>query len=430
VQQLSVQGEVKDNHLRELPLSLAKNIELLRRLPKMNAFNGLGAYGRSLAPGLRSPLLETTGFGANPGALKMFSFVPEHLPRGAGLVVVLHGCGQTAAGYDLGAGWSTLAKHYGFALLMPEQQICNNANTCFNWFNPEDASRDSGEPASIREMIARMVRDHQLDPRRIHVTGLSAGGAMASVMLATYPEVFAAGAIVAGLPFGIASNLREALSGMLQSSPRSAEELGDLVRHASKHKGPWPKVSVWHGSADRTVNPVNANEIVKQWLDVHGLPLAPMSVADVDGYPREVWWNAHGETIVESYTITDMAHGTPLGIADNDERYGEGGAFLIEAGISSSYHIAKFFGLTERVRVPPEVVKEVAKPVAKDTPKEMKKTTPPPAPIATRAPDLAATLWPRPTPVRHGKPSRAPRRRGIDVGSVITRALTAAGLMK
>ena len=80
------------------------------------------------------------------------------------------------------------------------------------------------------------------------------------------------------------------------------------------------------------------------------LPPAPMSEGDVDGYPRQVWWNADGETLVESYTITDMAHGTPLGIADNDERYGAQGAFMIEAGISSSYHIANFFGLTERCR--------------------------------------------------------------------------------
>ena len=134
--------------------------------------------------------------------------------------------------------------------------------------------------------------------------------------------------------------------------PRPANELGDLVRKATRHKGPWPKLSVWHGSADRTVNPANADEIVKQWLDLHGLPLAPMSKAKVDGYPREIWWNADGETVVESYTITNMAHGTPLGVADNDERYGEAGAFLIEAGISSSYHIAKFFGLTGRVHQP------------------------------------------------------------------------------
>ena len=194
---------------------------------------------------------------------------------------------------------------------------------------------------------------------------------MTSVMLATYPEVFAGGAIIAGLPFGVATNMREALSGMYQSPSRPAGELGDLVRNASNHKGPWPKLSVWHGSADRTVNPANADEIVKQWLDVHQLPSAPMSEADVDGYPRQVWWNADGETIVESYTITNMAHGTPLGIGDNDERYGAQGAFLIEAGISSSYHIANFFGLTEWIHQPvKETVKETAKETVKETVKE------------------------------------------------------------
>jgi poly(hydroxyalkanoate) depolymerase family esterase len=404
-----------------LLLSLAKNVEFLRHLPKLNGFNGLTAYGRSLAPGFHSPLVETTGFGTNPGALRMLSFVPEHLQRPPALVVVLHGCGQTAAGYDLGTGWSTLAKRYGFALLMPEQQASNNANTCFNWFNPEDTTRDHGEACSIRQMIARMAGDHKIDLRRIYVTGLSAGGAMTSAMLATYPEVFAGGAVIAGLPFGIATNVREALNGMLQSPSRPARELGDLVRDASTHKGPWPKLSVWHGSADRTVNPANANEIVKQWLDVHQLPLTPMSTADVDGFPREVWWNADGETVVESYTITDMAHGTPLGTSDNDERYGEEGAFLIEAGISSSYHIANFFGLTEQIHQP----KAAPTGISRDRVGTIAMTVPVPAP----EPDLATILWPQASG-RRAAPPQMPRRRAIDVGGVITRALTAAGLMK
>jgi len=400
-------------------LSLAKNVDFLGHLRKLNGFGGLAAYGRTLAPAADSPLIETTEFGSNPGALRMLSFVPEQLPRGAGLVVVLHGCGQTAAGYDLGAGWSTLAKHYGFALLMPEAS--NNANTCFNWFAAEDTARGQGEACSIRQMIARMVIDHKLDSRRIHITGLSAGGAMTSVMLAAYPDVFSAGAIIAGLPFGIAANVREALSGMMQPSPRPSNELGDLVRNATKHKGPWPKVSVWHGSADRTVNPANADEIVKQWLDLHGLPLAPMSKAKVDGYPREVWWNADGETVVESYTITDMAHGTPLGIADNDERYGAAGAFLIEAGISSSYHIAKFFGLTDRLRQP----RAAPTGISRERPDTIALTVLVPAP----EPDLAPRRQ-RPAPSRPAKRPRTLRGRAIDVGDVITRALTAAGLMK
>jgi poly(hydroxyalkanoate) depolymerase family esterase len=363
-----------------------------------------------------SPLQEITGFGDNPGALRMFAFVPAELQKPRALVVVLHGCGQTAAAYDLGAGWSTLARHYGFALVMPEQQRINNANTCFNWFNPDDTARDSGEAKSIREMIAHMVQAHRIDPRRIYITGLSAGGGMTSVMLATYPEVFAAGAIIAGLPYGIASNLREALDGMFHSPQRPERELGDFVRRATDHRGPWPKVSVWHGSADRTVNPGNANEIVKQWLDLHDLPLTPMAETNVDGYPRQAWWNRDGETLVESYTITGMAHGTPLGLADNDQRYGLEGAFLIEAGISSSYHIAKFFGLTGWI--------QEAKKKAEAKPAAPAKAVP----VRPPAPHLARTIR-----VKVAEEKAAPKREQasrFDLGQIITRALTAAGLMK
>jgi poly(hydroxyalkanoate) depolymerase family esterase len=385
--------------------------------------------------------VETSDFGSNPGALRMFSYVPAHLQDPRALVVVLHGCGQTAAGYDLGAGWSTLAKRYGFALLMPEQQPSNNPQGCFNWFIPEDTARGNGEACSIRQMIGRMAADHRIDARRIFVTGLSAGGAMTSVMLATYPELFAGGAVIAGLPFGVASNVREALNGMFQSPPRPARELGDLVRNASKHRGPWPKLSVWHGSADRTVNPANANEIVKQWLDVHRLPQAPMAEAMVDGHPRQIWWNADGETIVESYTITDMAHGTPLGVADNDERYGAQGAFLIEAGISSSYHIANFFGLTQWIRQSKETASkqsatnqaagsQAAKPLSPPAAGPSAKVIPMPPPVSVPMPNLAKVLWPLTAVNRAPLPPREPQRRGIDVGAVITRALTAAGLMK
>lgn len=418
-------------------MSLAKNVDYLRHLPKLHGF---ADFGWPPKPGQRSPLVETKDFGSNPGNLRMFSFAPDNLQPAPGLVVVLHGCGQTAAAYDLGAGWSTLAKHYGFALLLPEQQSLNNANGCFNWFNPEDTARDSGEASSIRQMIARAVEDIGIDRERIFVTGLSAGGAMTSVMLATYPEIFAGGAVIAGLPFGVASNVREALSGMFQSPTRPASELGDLVRNASNHKGPWPKLSVWHGSADRTVNPANANEIVKQWLDVHQLPSAPMSEGTVNGYPRQVWWNADGETIIESYTITDMAHGTPLGMGDNDKRYGNQGAFLIEAGISSSYQIANFFGLTEWIRQSQESAKQAEKQSAKQSAaqaakpsaaaKKVAKKIPLVAPVPAPAPDLAQVLWPLATFNHPAEPPQQPKRRGIDVGSVITRALTAAGLMK
>src|SRR5205823_14063198 len=113
----------------------------LRHLPKTPGLNVLDGFARGPRREIRGPLVETTGFGSNTCNLRMFSFVPEKLQPSPALVVVLHGCGQNAAGYELGAGWSTLAKHYGFALLMPEQQTSNNANACFNWFNPEDTRR-------------------------------------------------------------------------------------------------------------------------------------------------------------------------------------------------------------------------------------------------------------------------------------------------
>jgi poly(hydroxyalkanoate) depolymerase family esterase len=220
-----------------------------------------------------SRLQKVTDFGTNPGALGMLTFVPDVLSPRPALVVVLHGSLQSAAEYDRGAGWSTLADQFGFALLMPEQTSQNNLTRSFNWFEPADTRRGEGEAHSIVQMVERMVRDHDIDPSRIFVTGLSAGGAMTLAMLATYPDVFAAGAVIAGLPYGAATNPHEALRGMFQAPPKSSSELGDLVRDASPNTAVWPRLSVWHGSADRTVKPSNAGEILKQWLDVHDLPL-------------------------------------------------------------------------------------------------------------------------------------------------------------
>jgi poly(hydroxyalkanoate) depolymerase family esterase len=291
-------------------------------------------------------LTEVLDFGSNPGALRMFAHLPRRLARNSPLVIVLHGCTQTAASYDHGAGWSTLADRYGFALVLPEQQRSNNPNLCFNWFQTGDTKRDRGEALSIRQMVEKMVRDHGIDRHRIYVTGLSAGGAMTSVLLATYPEVFAGGAIIAGLPYGAASNVQQAFETMFQCPERPASEWGALVREASAHTGPWPRVSVWHGDADATVIPLNAIEIVKQWTDVHGLPASATTENVVDGYPRQAWCNSVGDELIESYTIPDMAHGTPLAVGDDADQCGAAGAFLLDVGISSSYHIAKFWGIT------------------------------------------------------------------------------------
>src|SRR5262245_52717305 len=152
-------------------------------------------------------LTEVTGFGSNPGALKMFNFVPAGLPSGAPLVVVLHGCTETASSYSTQTGWGDLATRFGFATVFAEQQTANNSLGCFNWFQPSDTSRGQGEALSIQQMVDHMKSTRGSDPARIFVTGISAGGIMTEVMMATYPDVFAAGAVMSGAPYACASSL-------------------------------------------------------------------------------------------------------------------------------------------------------------------------------------------------------------------------------
>ncbi len=139
----------------------------------------------------RDRLTALNEFGTDPGSLQADTYIPENFPKNGPLVVVLHGSTQSAESYDYGSGWSTLADECGIALLFPGQRQTNNAIGSFNWFSPDDSQRGGGEPLSIRQMIRQVVDDHGVDPSRVFITGMSSGGAMTSVMLATYPEVFA-----------------------------------------------------------------------------------------------------------------------------------------------------------------------------------------------------------------------------------------------
>jgi poly(3-hydroxybutyrate) depolymerase len=236
---------------------------------------------------------------------------------------------------------------------------------------------------------------------------------MTSVMLSCYPEVFAGGAIIAGLPYGSAANVQQAFQSMFQSPPRPARDWGDLVRKASSHQGPWPRVSVWHGDEDKTVVPSNAREILKQWADVHGLPLSPSGRTIVDGYPREVWMDEIGDEILESYTITNMAHGTPLALGDVEGACGVAGPFLLPVGISSSYHISKFFRIAARQSTPAE--REIPVP-AENAPARQEESAGLSGEILGKETESGST--------EHHNSSLP------DIGGVINKALKAAGLIR
>ena len=295
-----------------------------------------------------SMLEEVTGFGSNPGALRMFAHIPEGLPAGRPLVLVLHGCQQDAAGYDRAAGWASLAEERGFAVVYAQQREANNPRLCFTWFRPSEVTRDRGETMSIRQMVAHAVEAAASDPERVFVTGLSAGGAMTAAMLANYPDVFAGGAIIAGLPFGAARDATRAFDAMAEAPERSPRDWSDLVRAVSPRIARKPAVSIWHGTADETVSLSNGLALVEQWRDLYRLPKEAFVEKRLKGRRTRIWPDKDGKPLVTFHAIDGMGHGTPV-------LSGEGGGyavsaepFMLEAGFSSTLEIAKEWCLTRR----------------------------------------------------------------------------------
>ena len=298
-------------------------------------------------------LTEVSGFGSNPGNLKMCAYVPADLEGSRPLVVALHGCTQQASDYDDESGWVELAEKHGFALLLPQQQPANNPNKCFNWFERGDSERDRGEALSIRQMIDNMGGHADIDSAKVYVTGLSAGGAMTAVMLATYPEVFAGGAIIAGIPYRCATDVGEALGqcgvslsgGLAPMTDLSPEAWGDRVRDASSHEGPFPRVSIWQGTSDTTVNPEAQRELIDQWTNVLGIDQIPDVEDTINGHPRKVYEDTDGKALVETVLIDGMGHGTPIDPGDGPDQCGRPAPYILDVGICSSFHSVRFWDL-------------------------------------------------------------------------------------
>jgi feruloyl esterase len=412
-------------------INLVKNSRLRPKWEKLLSTYSIAQGWTNKIDSFDNRLFEVTSFGSNPGELRMFTYVPNNLPDSAPLVVLLHGGTQSAASYDQGSGWSRLADRYGFALLLPQQSERNNPLKCFNWFNPEDMVRDSGEALSIKQMVDRMVAEHNIDHQNIYVTGVSSGGAMTTIMLAAYPDVFAGGAIIAGLPYRAANDLQEGFACMFQGPNRSGQEWGNLVRSASSYQGQWPKVSIWHGDADETVKPVNATEIFKQWANIHGLDETASIQVNVDGYLRQVWQDSDGEDLIECYTIAGMGHGVPVNPGNQEDQCGTAAPFFIDVGISSTYHIAKFWGLPEKQPTDWEYHPRYSK-SSNDAAKEtygdfrqgigMKSTI--------NKPLTAAEFFKNISGIMPGLGISKKPRVGVDVSKIITSSLEAAGVLK
>ncbi|MET7710288.1 PHB depolymerase family esterase [Micromonospora sp. NPDC005413] len=333
------------------------------------------------APAQAATLTQVTGFGSNPGNLAMYAYRPDSLPANSPAVVLLHGCTQNASGYFANSGWQKYADQWKFALIVAQQPSGNNANSCFNFFEAGDTARGQGEALSIKQMVDHAKTNFGVNGSRVFVSGLSAGGAMSAVMLATYPDVFAAGSIIAGIPYRCATSMVNAFSCMNPGSDKTPAAWGDLVRGAySGYSGPRPRVAIWHGTSDTTVTPLNGTESRDQWTNVRGVSQTPSSTSSL---PGNTSLEVYGNDDVRLYRVSGMGHGTPVDPGSGAEQCGTAAAYFLDT-ICSTYRDALFFGLNSGGTTPTPT--PTATPTATPTPTPTPTATPTPTPTPTTPP--------------------------------------------
>jgi poly(hydroxyalkanoate) depolymerase family esterase len=287
---------------------------------------------RLAAPGALSPLLSdpvpdrepvpglfTTGTYTNHAGTRHYKlYIPsgydgQPLP----LVVMLHGCTQDPDDFATGTRMNRLAEEQPCFVLYPAQPTAANSSKCWNWFKASDQQREQGEPAIIAGLTRHILAEHGLDPQRVYVAGLSAGGAMATTLAMTYPDLYAAVGVHSGLPHGVAQSLPDALGAMQGGS-------GPLAVASSARASRWasgvPAV-VFHGDRDTTVHPGNADRVVAQYAasrgtgesanDREGIPGMTVErgrVPDGYAYTRTRHHDADGQSCLEQWVIHGAGH--------------------------------------------------------------------------------------------------------------------------
>jgi poly(hydroxyalkanoate) depolymerase family esterase len=287
------------------------------------------------------------------GARDYKLFVP---PGAAGrslpLVVMLHGCTQNPDDFARGTGMNELALAQGFLVLYPEQSANANGNRCWNWFKQGDQQRGSGEPALLAGMTRAVMREHGVDPRRVYVAGLSAGGAMAAILGDAYPDLFAAVGVHSGLATGAATDVGSAFAAMKggTTGPLAgglggglANGLGASFRMPGQAAPPAPRLGsapptiVFHGDSDKTVHPVNGEQVVTAALPAGAGAHQERGRADHGGreYTRHRHQDSTGRTVAEHWVVHGSGHAWSGGQSQ--------GSYTDPQGPDASAEMVRFF---------------------------------------------------------------------------------------
>ena len=293
---------------------------ILRKAPPISVPDGAAYLGRT--------------FAGETGSRDYKIYVPG-LVRGAKLpmIVMLHGCTQNPDDFAAGTGMNRLAEESGFIVVYPQQSTRANPAACWNWFSPGDQMRDAGEPGIIAGITRSVMADFDVDPGRVYVAGLSAGGAMAAIMSATYPDLYAAAGVHSGLAYGSAADLQSALAAM-RGAARPAPGAGSGRRNGANGR---VRTIVFHGASDRTVDPSNAEAIVADARAGLADPAHEVQEGLAGGraFKRTLVTDARGVPHLESWTIEGLGHAWSGGSPE--------GSYTDARGPDASREMLRFF---------------------------------------------------------------------------------------
>ncbi|MFI8321720.1 PHB depolymerase family esterase [Streptomyces sp. NPDC085529] len=276
----------------------------------------LGLTGASAGPASAASLTEVTGFGTNPGNLRMYVYKPDSAPARAPVLVAVHHCAGTAPAFHANTEFARLADQHGFIVVYPDANV---SGQCFDVSSPQALKHDGGsDPTSIVQMVRYTAQNMNGDAGRVYVTGASSGAMTTNVLLGAYPDVFKAGAAFSGVPFGCFATTNgsgwnsDCANGRISKTPR---EWGDLVRNAYPgYTGPRPRMQLWHGTEDDVLRYANFGEEIEQWTDVLGVSRTPVLTDSPEPHWTRTRYGSTGtQAPVEANSLQGVGHTLPAG---------------------------------------------------------------------------------------------------------------------